>query len=806
MGRLFRFAVLTAGIFLVGCLAYSTGAFAQQEGQVSAIEGETSIVKSESVAPKPLNEGDPVALGDEVSTGPDSKLWVTLRDKSDHSLGKTSAVLFNDMGTEAGASFFHGHVAQGMVRFIKKLDKTSPPSSYVITTPTALISVQPTDRPADFVVEVLNDYQTTVTVIWGKVSVKNILEKFKEVRVLTSCQEVFVDAGKEPSKIYEVDSAYLQDLIKRTTIPGTLPEDTPACEPSHARRCPCPWGEAMDSDGRCKPCAYAAGALYDPDNCECRCPCPQGTFPDPIDGSCQDGCPTLAPVEMTGSLGSNPDVLPHEGCPRCGCCPDHEGCVTSVLGDPSCSHPQCGRCPAPPGPVFPPILIPPDPFAWFGCAKCCDCDLWWANPGDPCGLNAAGFPNPVPCGPGGRCIPRSQCLAMGGHFIRTEVRIPFRPCWVCQREAPVLAMMMGKGGGCDECKRLTFRKGKPECVPIKDKSPCYKDGKCGTCTKGKCVELPACPQGTRRNAKCACEKSPEPPRKPPVTPPASPCTSDDECRAKTKGRSPCCEGGKCVSLQRCPDGRYRCRCEGRTQPIPLPEPGPIPTRPPGVVPTPECPHCTIWANGRCLPCDAVNMRCVHGRCVREHPGDGPDIRCGRCEERVRDRCLPCERIGKRCANGRCVDREIEPTKCGRCEVKMGRSCVPCEAANMQCRNGRCVRRDTRPDGRTPDTGPNRPEPKRCGSCQVRVQGQCVSCEQVGKTCRNGHCVERVDRPKPGDVERPPSHPRDVRPRPSKPVDVERPPSRPKREHMEPTPQETPRQREGTRETEPRRPR
>ncbi len=791
MRSLFRTVALIATMGILGNLMLAPVADAQDVGKVAGIQGQAKMVRSGEVAPQPLNRNAPVSVGDEVTTDADSKLWIQVNGESHHSLGAASGVYCNDIGSEGGATFYHGHVSKGVVRFIKRLPQTRPPSSYVITTPTALIMVQPTDRAADFFVEVYNESETAVTVNWGRVKVKNIQEKFPLERDLTSCQRVYVNAGKEPSKVYGVTSEALKELIARTTIPRTLPDAVPNCEPPQARpACPCPWGEGRDEDGTCKPCAFLAGAVYDPETCECVCPCPPGSFPHPIDGSCVDECPTFSPVEVQGTPFLNPDVLPHQGCPLCECCDHVAGCYSSVLGDPTCPHPRCGKCPGPPGPVSPPIDIPPDPFAWYSCAKCCDCDLSLAAPGDPCGLNAAGFLTPgFPCGPGGRCIPRSQCLAMGGFFVRTEGRIPFRPCWVCQREEPALAMMMGKGGGCDECKRLTFRKGKPECVPIKDKSPCYKEGKCGTCRKGTCVELPPCPQGTLRNAKCACERAPEQPRRPPVTPPAKPCTSNEECRAKTKGRSPCCVGGKCASLQRCPDGKYRCRCEGQTEPTPLPEPEPIPTQPPGVAPTPECPHCTIWVNGRCLPCDAMHMRCVHGRCVRRGTGNGPDTHCGHCEERVKRQCLSCERIGKRCVNGRCVDREIEPTKCGRCEVKMGHSCVPCKAANMQCRDGRCVSRDSHQGGQTPNTGTGQPTEKRCGSCEVNVRGQCLSCERIGKACRNGHCIERTEHSKPAEVEPRPSHPKEVKPKhsmpqemqpkPSKPVEVEPRPSHPR---------------------------
>ena len=99
----------------------------------------------------------------------------------------------------AGASYrFVGYVQKGAVRFIKTLPNTNPPSTFTIGTQTAWIEVLYSDRAADFIVESKNESLTTVTVLWGKVRVRNISPQTKESRILTSCQEVDVERDQEP--------------------------------------------------------------------------------------------------------------------------------------------------------------------------------------------------------------------------------------------------------------------------------------------------------------------------------------------------------------------------------------------------------------------------------------------------------------------------------------------------------------------------------------------------------------------------------------------------------------------------------
>ena len=59
---------------------------------------------------------------------------------------------------------------------------------------------------------------------------RNISPQTKESRVLTSCQEVDVERDQEPGDIKWVSSDTMKELVKRTTIPRTLPEDVPSCE------------------------------------------------------------------------------------------------------------------------------------------------------------------------------------------------------------------------------------------------------------------------------------------------------------------------------------------------------------------------------------------------------------------------------------------------------------------------------------------------------------------------------------------------------------------------------------------------
>jgi len=769
----------SSGCYWYVCLVVCTAltgfmigsACAQKTGEIAELQGAAEILRAAETQYKHLGKGDPVQVGDMVSTKEGAKVLFRLGDESYNSLGASSSLMVNEYSSEGRATYFHAHQPLGIVRFIKRLSSTSPASSYTISTPTGVVSVEPTAEAADFVVQVLNSAVTAVTVMFGQVRVRNISEKIPTERVVRSCQMVYVREGKEPSKPFGVSSDTLRKLIDLTTIPRTLPDEVPNCDPiveryPPPRPCPCPWGFAQDPiDGQCKPCAFAAGAFYNPETCECECGVGPGYF-DPITGTYIGDCPTQVPVAVPGLVPPNPNVLPHEGCPRCVCCPDATGCYTSRPGDGSCPHPRCGAC-------APGQALPAAPGTDYPCPKCCECDLGGA-PGNPCGLNAAGFPIVTPCGAGlfpGKCIAMSDCQANGGYFVQTSP-IPGWPCWICQKDPPLPYLAAYRTADCGPCKRRTWRRTKAKCIPEPEGMLCLVKGKCGECKAGKCVELPPCPPGQQRNSRCVCV---------PTEKPEPECASHEQCRKKTNGLKPCCEHGQCVKLRRCPDGTYRCECV-----IPLPPPPLLPPPPPppdehlvecsadsqcvrkfgdarpccvrGVcTPRQSCPD----GSYRCIcepapaPCtgDSECVRkfgdarpcCVHGTCTarsRCHDGSyrckcepepGPCRSDGECVQKHGD-AKPCCVHGVCKASHRCPDGthrcncEPEPFKCssdGQCAQKYGNA-RPC------CVHGVCKERQRCPDGK--DKCHCEPGPARCTS-----DNDCVRSHGSGKPC----CVDGV---------------------------------------------------------------
>ncbi len=212
----------------------------QEIAVVGATQSEAKVERAGEASFKKIKVRDPLYLMDFLSTGQDSKLWwkgsaaggawSPYHDVMHGSLGEQSVFGFSGFQRAGPATNFVGQINTGIVRFIRNLTPTEPRSSFVIVTPTARIEVIRTDRAADFVVETVKGSRTTVTVLWGKVKVRNRAKQFKEERILTSCQEVDVEKDKEPGEIGWVSTDTMKNLIKRTTIPRTLPTDVPLCE------------------------------------------------------------------------------------------------------------------------------------------------------------------------------------------------------------------------------------------------------------------------------------------------------------------------------------------------------------------------------------------------------------------------------------------------------------------------------------------------------------------------------------------------------------------------------------------------
>jgi Cys-rich repeat protein len=559
---------------------------------VGAVQGDTKVQRAGEAQFKKIAAKSPLYVMDFLSTGKNSKLWwqgafnaFTPSDRwkpgpdvTHGSLGADSIFGFKQF-ERAGASYrFVGYVQKGTVRFIKTLPNTNPPSKFMIGAQTAWIEVLYSDRAADFIVESKNEALTTVTVLWGKVRVRNVSPEIKESRVLTSCQEVDVERDQEPSEIKWVSSDTMKELVKRTTIPRTLSEDVPSCERLKSELIldqtevylpppgvalfpvvPVPVPVPPGKKECCPP-----GQMYDPRTGKCRCPCPEGELP---------------PVTVLDNNGSAIDGLAR----------------------------PCGSCRR--GATFNPET----------CACECPCPQGFLLPGQGC---IAQCPEGFSVAYDSSNSPPYRCAYCVQHPPGTVVEPTPPPMRQCQDDTHCDSCEYCVDSACVPkiCKEgFYLDRVRCECLPVKDGEPlaCSENAPCPPCklcVRGKCIPLiVSCPDQQRLNLEtCKCEpldgsipRQPTPPTtglpKPPGSGegigrvPVAPHPGRPETPETLQSVTP----PLCQNDRDCPDGRV-CR-HGKCVGIPQVE-------------KPEC--------RRSLDCP-IGQVCRKGKCVSEDEPSGP---------------------------------------------------------------------------------------------------------------------------------------------------------------------------------------
>jgi hypothetical protein len=493
------------------------GPASSQIGFVQRIEGTVLVRPAGKADFAQIQERAPINIGDLLGTEQNSKAWwmgppspgSSARppfNASHASLGQTSSLEFLRYDRDQASESFLGEAARGIVRFIKDLPQTNPPSSFTINTPTALVEALPSERPDDYVIEIVNERLTVVYCIWGSVRVRNISNKFSEERILRSCQKVNVEIDKEPGPITGASPQLLLELIKRTTIPNTLPEDVPDCSgPAPVMEegfmppgiwppegCPCPPGEEWVG-GYCKKCP--SWRPYDPVSCICAGPCRDDRQCRKCE-RCRDGrCygPKCAPGEFLNYETCRCERKCDKTCPpgtvldwkTCECrkechvvcphgqwlnpetcqCVPHEGCNKTCLPN-QVLDPKTCTC-------LPKCNIICGPNEWLN-YKTCQCER-------RCNLT---------CQPG-YVLNRERCVCEQ----KPPCSIMCPPNTVLDPETCRCIGVVPKLTGCKsnaECGAgMLCRNG--QCVKTPTDSGCTSNGQCGPgmlCRNGQCVKAP----------------------------------------------------------------------------------------------------------------------------------------------------------------------------------------------------------------------------------------------------------------------------------------------------------------------------
>jgi hypothetical protein len=263
---------LVCVVFLVALTFFGSIAdsVARSIGKANAVEGVAGVSTFVDPRFKSLLKGDSVALTDTVRTEQLSKVWLQMANDAQISLGAQSEMHFYEFGRSGNAELFGADLTIGSARVIKKLPGANPPSRFAITTPTALITVEPGDEETDFIVQVRGAL-TAVTVLRGQVRLKNISDSVPLFRILSACGLSSVEHGREPSRVIPADADLIKGLLTATAIPQTLQQDMPNCATGQtkpgAAKAPekgsdvfYPKGENIQT-APCKPCEIWNGEI-----------------------------------------------------------------------------------------------------------------------------------------------------------------------------------------------------------------------------------------------------------------------------------------------------------------------------------------------------------------------------------------------------------------------------------------------------------------------------------------------------------------------------------------------------------------
>ncbi len=141
-----RHAVL-ATLLLAGMA--STHAHAQagrQVGVAAAVTGQVQLAAAGSAARAGVRSGEAIRLGDQIATGPDSKLQIMLADETVFTIGPNAALTIDEFVFDAGTGRgrLGADIARGAFRFVTGRIAAANPQDMRVTTPVGTMGIRGT--------------------------------------------------------------------------------------------------------------------------------------------------------------------------------------------------------------------------------------------------------------------------------------------------------------------------------------------------------------------------------------------------------------------------------------------------------------------------------------------------------------------------------------------------------------------------------------------------------------------------------------------------------------------------------------
>lgn len=138
------FAAAIAAALVLGAAAPVS---AQQAGVSAAVRGQVSLARaSQNIVGQQVKSGDPIFLGDAITSGKDSGLQIMLLDETIFSIGPNSEISIDEFVYDptTGAGKLTASVAKGIFRFITGRIARKNPKDMTVRLPTATIGIRGT--------------------------------------------------------------------------------------------------------------------------------------------------------------------------------------------------------------------------------------------------------------------------------------------------------------------------------------------------------------------------------------------------------------------------------------------------------------------------------------------------------------------------------------------------------------------------------------------------------------------------------------------------------------------------------------
>jgi len=210
-------------LIVFGLLLLPSALCAQTALRVSSVNGQAEWRAAASKTFAPLSSAQAIQPGDEVRTGPDAQVILTVPDGSYMVVSENSKLTIDDFWSGNFKSIVN--LMLGQVRFyIQRLG--GRPNPYSVRTPTALIAV----RGTIFDVMVDEAQIAEVRCLEGRVTVENVALPDREV-VLDGGYKTLVRPGELPVMPVRNEAELNRDRaikIHKKNAPGANPDVSPS--------------------------------------------------------------------------------------------------------------------------------------------------------------------------------------------------------------------------------------------------------------------------------------------------------------------------------------------------------------------------------------------------------------------------------------------------------------------------------------------------------------------------------------------------------------------------------------------------